>query len=392
MFAARLPDRLDPNRLALAVEKRRVEGKPFIDLTLSNPTQAGFEYPATLLADLAKPAALCYEPQPLGLLEARRAVCADFARRGIVIAPERVVMTASTSESYSILFKLLCDPGISSRAAAQLLLVEHLARLEGVGVEFYEIEWHGDWAIDLEESLAGALATTHAAGRIRALVVVSPNNPTGSRVKHRELQALASLCRQHEIALVSDEVFADYSVDETGDGMTSALVQNQALTFGLGGLSKTIGLPQVKLGWCGVNGPDDLVCDALSRLETICDTYLSVSTPVQVAAADLFARGAAIRGEIAARVKTNYDALRVAAAASPACRVLRTEAGWYAVLQVPATRSEEVLALDLLEKAGVLVHPGYFFDFSREAFLVLSLLPPAEVFAPAIERMFGEVA
>ena len=219
--------------------------------------------------------------------------------------------------------------------------------------------------------------------------MISPNNPTGSTVADSELAAIASIAREHDLALISDEVFSDYRI--AGDAPRSALRQSDALTFALGGLSKSVGLPQVKLGWIAVGGDTPLVSDALDRLETICDAYLSVSTPVQVAAPDLLAAGASVRAQIQNRVRENYSALIAAAAATPSCTVMPVEAGWYAIVQVPALASEDTIVVNLLDETGVLVHPGYFFDFEREAFLVVSLLPERRVFGPAVEALLGQV-
>ena len=392
MFSSRLPGHFVRNSVALAVERCHAGGIPLVDLTESNPTRAGFDYPSTLLEPLARPEALVYEPCALGLPVARAAVAGDFARRSVPIPPERTVITASTSEAYSLLFKLLCDPGdVVLAPRPSYPLVEHLTRLDDVHVEPYDLEYQGAWSVDLG-GLTRAIAFNGAASRIRAVILVSPNNPTGSCVTTGELRSMASLCRAHGLALIGDEVFADYPLDDDGCAPASVLAQDDALTFGLGGLSKSVGLPQVKFGWIGVNGPDGLVRQALDRLELICDTYLSVATPVQMAAPALMAAGAAVRAQIVERVRRNYRVLKAEADAHPSCRVLPAEAGWYAVVRVPATRSEEAIVLELIERERVLVHPGYFFDFPREAFLVVSLLPEPDVFRTAAARMLRLVA
>jgi alanine-synthesizing transaminase len=404
MFSSRLRQGPGRNRLTLALDRRRLAGLPIADLTESNPTRAGFTYPADLLAALGQPSGLLYDPRPFGLATARQAVADDFKRRGVAVAPERIVLTASTSEAYSFLLKLLCDPGdIVLAPRPSYPLMEHLADLDAVAIEPYSMEFHGRWSLDVE-AIAKRLAATPT--RIRAIIIVSPNNPTGSVLKPSELAELAELARRHEVALIADEVFADYPSDsEKGPGtffdpserkrypdpFPSVLAQDEALSFGLGGLSKCVGLPQVKLGWIGVSGPSALVAPAMERLETICDTYLSVSTPVQVAAAKLLKEGAVVRTQIQRRVSENDARLRAAAGDYPACSVLPIEGGWYAVVQVPAIRSEEALVVDLLEHAGVLVHPGYFFDFEREAFLVLSLLPAPVIFSAAVDALLSEV-
>jgi alanine-synthesizing transaminase len=247
----------------------------------------------------------------------------------------------------------------------------------------YALEYHGAWTIDLD----GVRRATHE--RTRAIIVVNPNNPTGSYLKRSELDGLAAHCRTHGLALIGDEVFAEYPLDADLPRTCSVLAQREALTFGLGGLSKSLGLPQLKLGWMAVGGPDDLARPALERLELICDTYLSVATPVQVALPALVADGSAIRKQIRDRVTRNYRALAAMAPRYPSIHLLPSEGGWYAVLQVPAMQSEESLVLQLLEQDHVLAHPGYFFDFPREAFLIVSLLPAPEAFDRAMGRLLA---
>jgi aspartate/methionine/tyrosine aminotransferase len=388
MFSSRLRQPAGRNRLALALERRRSAGLPIADLTLSNPTRAGFAYPASLLEPLAQARAYCYEPEPFGLRPARQAVADDFVRRGMEVPWNRIVLTASTSEAYSLLFKLLCDPGDTVLAPRPSYpLVEHLTELDGVLLDHYTLESHGRWAIDvhgMREKLS-----TPAGKRIRAIVMINPNNPTGSVVTDAELEAIAALADEHQVALIADEVFADYPI--SGPLPASVLRQQTALTFALGGLSKSVGLPQLKLGWIAIGGPPGLVAAAMERLEIISDAYLSVSTPVQVAARQLLEGGAAVRGQIQRRVRDNFACLCDLVSTCPACSVLPVDAGWYAVLQVPAVTSEEMIVLDVLDRTGVLVHPGYFFDFEREAFLVVSLLSESAVFADAMATLLGEV-
>lgn len=385
MFSSRLRQTAGRNRLAVALDRRRAAGLPITDLTLSNPTRAGLAYPSGLLAPMAHDRSLRYEPEPFGLLSARQAVSEDFARRGLSLSATRTVLTASTSEAYSLLFKLLCDPGDAVLAPRPSYpLIEHLADLDGVSIEHYRLEFHGRWELDLQE-----LREKAGLERMRAIIMINPNNPTGSVVTGAELDAMAAIAHQHDLALISDEVFADYPI--AGPPPDSAIRQQTALTFALGGLSKSVGLPQVKLGWMAVGGPPALVADALERLETLCDAYLSVSTPVQAAAPDLLNAGASVRIQIQERVRGNFTRLRALSSANPACAVLPVEAGWYAVVQVPALASEEAIVLELLEQTGVLVHPGYFFDFEREAFVVISLLPEPEVFAAAVQTLFDRM-
>ena len=380
-FSDRVPSDLTPNRITTALADLRSRGVPIIDLTESNPTRVGLAYRGDLLDPLADRASLTYEPSPFGLECARAEVAADYRRRGVEVDRARVILTASTSEAYSSLFKLLCDPGdevLVPRPSYPLF--DHLTRLDAVRARPYLLGYDGAWTVDLD-SVRTALTS-----RTRAIIVVSPNNPTGSFVSADEMAALSGLCAERGIALIGDEVFADYGLGDRPDRHPSMLAEPLALTFGLGGLSKSAGLPQIKLGWMAAGGPASLVDAALARLEVIADAYLSVSTPVQRASGALIASGAETRDRVRARVAGNYRELAALVGDHPACTLLPVAAGWSAVVQVPATRAEEALVLTLLEQDHVLVHPGYFYDFPREAFVVLSLLPEPRVFRDGVEK------
>jgi alanine-synthesizing transaminase len=384
MFSARLPHDLTPNRLTSAIDERRRAGRPLLDLTVTNPTAVGIHYPDDALVPLGDAAARSYRPEPFGLSAAREAVSRDYGRLGTTVAPERIVLTASTSEAYSVLFKLLCDPGDDVLIPAPSYpLFDHLSALDGVRAYQYRLEYHGGWTLDEESVEAAWTAGT------RAVLAVNPNNPTGSFLAGKELDFLDRICTRRGAALIIDEVFADYPLADSS--APAARNPAAALTFRLGGLSKSAGLPQVKLGWIAVEGPDDLAAQSLARLEIICDTYLSVSTPVQMAAATLIQQGADTRAQILSRVRRNHTALRAAVANAPSLQLLQSDAGWAAVLRIPSTRSEEDAVLELLERDSVLVHPGYFFDFSHEAFLIVSLLPPPDVFDQAVARLVKRV-
>lgn len=382
MFSRRTPVSFEPTLLAGAARARRAAGRPFVDLTESNPTRAGFRYGERMLAALSDPSALTYAPEPLGTAAAREAVAADYARRGIEVSPGRVAITASTSESYSFLFKLLCEPGDAVLVPQPSYpLFAYLTRLDGITGRPYVTEAADGWAVDVTaiERLADE--------RTRAVLVVSPNNPTGTRLRRAALHDLAAFCARRGLALIGDEVFADYELTGTMEAARSVLEQDEALAFSLGGLSKTAGLPQLKLGWAAAGGPEPLVREALARLEFVSDAYLSVGTPVQTAAGRLFEEGAAVRDQILERVRGNYRMLREAVAGFPACRVPPVEGGWSAVIQAPAVAPDEARALALLEEQQVLVHPGSLFEFEREGYFVVSLLPERAVFASAIERV-----
>ena len=363
MFSSRLKWETATNRLMQALEARRASGACILDLTQSNPTQAGIVYPANVLQAFSDPRGMQYDPDPRGLPCAREAVARHFD-----CDVARVVMTASTSEAYSWLFKLLCDPGdevLVPRPSYPLF--DYLAALESANVRQYPLRYHEGWWLDFED-LEAAITP-----RTRAILVVNPNNPTGSYVKPEEQARLNEICRKHDLALISDEVFSGYKLQ----GEAHSLLRNDgALTFCLNGLSKLIGLPQLKLGWiiAGGSGAED----ALSKLDHIADTYLSVGTPVQYALPSLLALRPSVEGQIRERCRINLARLDGA---------LHVEGGWYAVIQVPRTRTEEEWALLLLQDHGVLVQPGYFYDFEKEAYLVLSLLTGPGAFVEGTRRI-----
>ncbi len=383
MFSDRVPRDRVPNRLTAAVEAMRRQGRAFADLTETNPTRAAFYYPDGLLAAFTDARALRYNPAPFGSVDARRAVSREYERQGLDVSADRIVLTASTSEAYSLLFKLLADAGdevLVPRPSYPLF--DHLARLDLVQVRPYDLEYHGRWETDAV-ALARAIAP-----RTRAVLVVSPNNTTGSAVTADEIDRVAAACGERGVALIVDEVFADYELEPGAMARAGRAARvRDALTFGLGGLSKSVGLPQVKLGWIAVSGPDAMVHEALDRLELVCDTYLSVSTQVQVAADELIERGAAVRRQIALRIRANYERLGALVDAVPSCRLLDADGGWSAVLNVPTYESEEDLVVRLLTEHDVLTHPGFFFDFPRESFLVVSLLTPEATFAQGAARI-----
>jgi alanine-synthesizing transaminase len=383
LFSFRSAFDLEPNPLTIALSRARAAGRGILDLTESNPTRAGIPYEAdALLAALATPRSLRYEPAPFGLACAREAVARTLSTGGLAVDPARVVLTASTSEAYAFVFKLLADPGDEVVVPQPSYpLFEHLARLESVRPVPYRLAYDGAWHIDMQTVRAAV------SPRTRAVVVVSPNNPTGSFVTKVELDELASL----GLPIVSDEVFAPFSLRDDGRHFPSALESAGApLVFALGGLSKMAGLPQLKLSWIAVGGDGARVAPALARLEVIADAFLSVGAPVQHAAAGILASRGTTEEAIRARVRANLDLVRGIVAGSPAS-VLHVEGGWYATLQLPRTRSEEEWVLAFLEEEGVYVHPGHFFDFGDEAYVVVSLLTAEGTLREGTKKIVGRV-
>jgi len=385
VFSARLDWQATQNRLAEREAARRAADRPVLDLTVSNPTQVGLSYPAQALASALGDAGIArYEPAPFGAPLAREAVAADFARRGASVAAERIALTASSSESYALLFKLLCNPGdVVLVPQPSYPLFEYLARLEGLEPRPYHLRYDGRWRLDWDSlDLAGA----------SALCLVNPNNPTGSFLSTDEWARLCTLAAEQDLPLIVDEVFADYGLVPAVDAaVTVAALSLPALTFCLGGLSKSAGLPQCKLGWIAALGPEPLVSEALRRLELVCDTYLSVGTPVQLALPALLALGADLRAQIKKRIETNRQRLATTFGRSSPCTLLPAEAGWSAILRVPALMTDEEWALTLIDRDGVLVQPGYFFDLEVGTSLVLSLLTHPATLAEGARRISARV-
>lgn len=364
MFSRRARWDAPLNALTIAREAHR---GPLLDLTVTNPTRASIPYPDdALAAALARGAGAPYDPDPRGLGSARESLAQHLGCR-----PSELILTASTSEAYSFLFKLLTDPGDAILTATPSYpLLEHLASMELVTIRSFPLEFHRRWEIDAER-IAPIMADD-----VRAIVIINPNNPTGSYVTPHEQDVLA----RFGLPIISDEVFLDYAIDSTG----TTLVRDDVLTFTLGGLSKSAGLPHFKLGWIRVSGPGSK--EALDALELIADNFLSVGTPVQVALPELLAIAPQIRAAISERTVKNLEVLRGAISNIPSATVLPVEGGWTAVIRVPRLMSDDELALALLEK-GVVVQPGYFFDFDRDGFVVVSLLTEPHTFAEGVARM-----
>jgi alanine-synthesizing transaminase len=389
-LSARTAQHDEPNALAAAVATvRATSGATLLDLTIGNPTSAGLPYAAKdILAALADPRGLVYAPEPLGSSAAREAVARDWTARGTAIDASRIALTASTSEAYGVLFKILCDPGDEVLVPVPSYpLLGFLAAFESVRLVPYPLVYAGRWHVDI----AGLRAAIGP--KTKAIVVVSPNNPTGSYLGGEELEAMLDL----GLPIVSDEVFATYPLEGAADRVPEGRIASVAgatrgLVFALSGLSKLAALPQMKLGWIGVGGEPSLAARAMARLELVLDTYLSVATPVQHALPVILRTRSVVEDAIRARTRQNLRALRELCAQAPSASVLDVEAGWVAMLRVPDTRSDEEWALELVLRDHVHVQPGYFFDMSRGAHLVVSLLTPEAAFAEGVKRIAARIA
>jgi aspartate/methionine/tyrosine aminotransferase len=409
MFSSRTDWPLTPNRLSEILHERRARGAPVLDLTESNPTRCGFTYDSErIFRALTDPRALQYKPDPRGLLSARQAVKDYYAERGAKVGADQIFLTTSTSEAYSYVFRLLANPGDAILVPQPSYpLFEFLAGLNDVEVVPYPLRYADGWQLD-----AGVLES-RLGTRARAILVVHPNNPTGSFVRRGELEFLLRRCRECSLALIADEVFADYAFGRNvgappmgaqgghegrpydspaEERVVSHAAVEEVLTFTLSGLSKISGLPQMKLAWVAVNGPAEDRREALARLEVIADTYLSVSAPLAHALPELLELRHSLQPQIRERVESNLSWLDGQLSPHSAVSRLKAEGGWYAILKLPSHRSDEDWAIEILCEEGVLAHPGHFFDFPSEGHLVVSLLPPRQDFEIGVRKILDHVS
>lgn len=391
MFSHRTNWQRSPNALARAIGEVRASGRKILDLTVSNPTEAGVRPDAEIvLAALANPEAMYYDPQPRGLLEARRAVCGYYreSHEAFDLDPGRLILTTSTSEAYSYVFRLLCNPGDEILVPKPSYpLFEFLADLADVKLVPYPLLYDHGWQIDFDSLYRAATA------RSRAMILVHPNNPTGSYVSAAETSALNTFCCDRDLALIVDEVFLDYSHDHSHNATArnSFVTNADTLTFTLSGVSKISALPQMKLAWVATSGPKELVAEAGARLEIIADTFLSMNAPVQLAAAVLLDQRKQIQLVLLDRLRVNLAELDRQLVGHPSCVRLQVEGGWYVVLRVPVLGTDEDLAIRLLREASVSVHPGHFYDFPNEGHLVLSLITEPGDFCEGVAQLLQVV-
>ena len=381
MFSHRTDWKLAPNRFTQAQQELQSAGREVLDLTISNPTRADLHYDNdAILQALTNPAALDYDPQPQGLLSAREAVAAYYRKQHDAIDPASVVLTTSTSEGYSYVFRLLCNAGDEILVPKPSYpLFEFLADLQDVRLVPYPLIYDHGWQIDFPSLYKGV---NH---RTRAVVVVHPNNPTGSFVSDEERHTLNNFCREYNLALIADEVFLDYAHD--GVPRSTFAGNEDVLSFALSGISKISGLPQMKLAWIVTSGPGDVESAARARLEVIADTYLSMNAPIQLAAPVLLEQRHSVQALLLDRVRANLSELDRDLSRQKTCSRLDVDGGWYAILRVPVTQSDEELAIEILRKRSVLVHPGHFYDFPSDGYLVVSLITLPQNFRQGIAQV-----
>jgi alanine-synthesizing transaminase len=375
MFADRTNWNFEANRLSQALALHRASGKKLLDLTVSNPTACGFQYDnRAILQSLSNPDASAYAPNPRGLVAARQAVAGYYAARGDAVAIEDIFLTTSTSEAYSFAFRILCNPGDEVLVPEPSYpLFTFLGDIQDVRLVRYPLIYDHGWQIDFH-ALERAITP-----RTRGLIVVHPNNPTGHFCKSPEIAKLNQICSARRIVLIADEVFLDFALSD--EQPTSFAANSGVLTFTLSGLSKIAGLPQMKVAWLVISGPEEMKTRALSRLEVISDTYLSMNTPMQLATSSFLGQRQPFQKQLLARLRRNLEEADRQLTRQTACNRLETEGGWYAVLRAPATRTDEDFAVELLEEKGVYVHPGHFHDFPREGHLIVSLITAEQEFA-----------
>ena len=387
MFSSRTNWHPEHNRLTGLLELRRKNNKPIYDLTVSNPTESGIQYPEhEFLSALAQHQSLTYQPNPRGLYSARDSIAQNYRVKNITVDPSDIFLTASTSEAYSLIIKVLCNGGEHILVPQPSYpLFEYLAQINDAGLQHYHLFYDHGWNIDIDSIREAITPST------RAITIVNPHNPTGMFIKKAEYQQIQELARQHQLSLIVDEVFIDYAFKDDENRYGSTPRETDILTFTLNGISKTIGLPQMKLGWIIVSGEQTIVTGAIKRLEILCDTFLSVNTPVQIALPKFFEFGKSVQRQIFERITSNYGFAKEVVQNSP-CTLLPAEGGWYATILVPKTMSDEEWAIELLNTCGVYLFPGYFFDFEVDGRLVVSLLTQPEIFAPAVNELVRHVS
>jgi alanine-synthesizing transaminase len=384
MFADRTNWNLKPNRLAEALERQKSSGRKLLDLSASNPTECGFSYNApAIMRALCSPASLQYHPDPRGMKSARQAVSAYYSARGERVSIDEMLLIASTSEAYSFVFRLLCNPGDELLIPTPSYpLFDFLADINDIKLIRYSLFYDHGWHIDLH-ALKQAITP-----RTRGMILVHPNNPTGHFTKPEEIAQLNEICAANQMAIIADEVFLDFSLDSSQKSFVS---NSAALTFAMSGISKVSGLPQMKLAWLAVNGPEEMKREGLARLEMIADTYLSLNAPIQLAAPVLLQQRSAFQQQLMGRVRNNLAELDAQLAQERKVSRLEVEGGWYAVLRIPATRPDEELAIELLEKYDVYLHPGHFYDFSGDGHMIVSLITPEPDFSEGLRRILSAV-
>lgn len=382
MFSSRTNWNTAPNRLSELLQEKRKRGESIIDLTEMNPTKCGFSYPTSeLLQAAADPSIFSYEPDPRGLLSARKAIANYYAQQSFPVSPEQLFLTASTSEAYSYLFKLLCNPGDEVLVPQPSYpLFDYLCQLENVVHRMYRLVYRGEWQIDFES------IQSQCSSRTKAIILVHPNNPTGTYVKQFDYNRILSLASDHHCALIADEVFGPYDIIPDQNRARILSSQTSVPVFSLNGISKLLGLPQLKLSWIAVLGAGDVLPEIMNRLEIITDTYLSVNTISQIALPCLLQHSSEMIAQIRSRIQTNYSIVKNKIENSN-ISLFHVEGGWAALLQFPQSCSDLEWSIRILQQNNILTHPGHFFDMTQQSCIMISLLPESRIFEDALTRV-----
>jgi alanine-synthesizing transaminase len=385
MFSKRFEYNIEENKLSRLLKEKKAACINVFDLTESNPTNAGFSYNEIGIRNsIATSDSTKYNPDPKGLKSSREAVSQYYNEKNLNINADNIILTSGTSEAYSFIFKLLADPEdeiLIPRPGYPLF--SFIAEMESVRIKYYDLEYSDEnsWGIDFNS------LKSQVTDKTKAVVLVNPNNPTGSFVKARELNELSGICRKHNIAIICDEVFLDYTIETDRNRVFSLAGIDYVLTFTLSGLSKICGLPQMKLSWIIVSGPRKECKEAMARLEIITDTYLSVGTPIQLALSNLLTGKDLIQSQIKKRILGNYNFLMEILTGNKQLKLLKAGGGWYSVLKINLEIDEESFVYGLLKNKDVYIHPGYFFDFKEEGIIILSLLTEEKVFCEGVKRI-----
>lgn len=388
MFSKRLNIEYEPNELSILINSKRKRGEYILDLTSSNPTKLNFKYDAKhIIKHFIDYRSLLYEPDPKGIVSSREEVAKYYSGIGKEVNVDDLFLVPSTSEAYSYLFKLLLDAEDEVvMPQPSYPLFEYLTRLDLGNVVYYPLiyDYRDGWVPDF------AVLEKKITSKTKAIVIINPNNPTGSYIRESDYKVFNSLSEKYNVALIVDEVFSDYEIEAGENALRTVAGCESNLTFVLNGFSKMLALPQMKFGWILIQGNEKLKDEAVQRLEVIADTYLSVATPIQYAAQRLFETRDKIQEEIMTRINRNYNLLKTKFLLNPDIKVMNCEGGWNAILNfenllVP----EDEFVLNLLDKKNVLIHPGYYYDFFTEGFAVISLLTETDVMERAIELIGG---
>lgn len=387
MFSCRTNWNFQNNRITKLIQEYQRNNISIIDLSESNPTKVGFNYPEKfVLKDFCSGKNLIYNPHPKGLINAREAICKFYHKKNINIHPESIIITAGSSDAYNYIFRLIAEPGDEILVPSPSYpLLQFLSRLNDISIKNYRLLYDGEWHIDIDSIYRNITNKT------KAILFIHPNNPTGSYVKNEEYEKVLELANRYGLIFISDEVFYEYEIEDKPNKFNSFSEKSDILTFTINGISKLLGLSQMKLGWVIVSGPNKLKQEAINRLEIISDTFLSVNTPVQNSLPIWLENYEELHNQIKHRVIINYFRIKDQILANSAIELLNVEGGWNGILRFPNIFTDEQWVELFLKKYRLFLQPGYFYDFERGAYLLVSLLLPENIIKKNIIAVLDEV-